>query len=433
MRYLSIIILAMAVYLSAGLYWLRSHPVSPMGDPPLASRSSPYVHALMESVPPSDMDGYRRLMATLNVLGMADESRAVSAYAERRAWTRMLGLPEAPASSVAAAVAAKADGHPPLDALRRDVMAKTLRIAIDETAQAPGYMPQKETMQAVAPGVWSSYYDRQGVRSYEYRLRVLAINISDTPLGRMHIRLALTGNPKQVFDCADGDSGQPAVTPGGASRSLWCALDTSAAAAPAVDPDVMRSLLGEGFTFLPQGTMEFPALGLQMPGAPFPFATLVLRRPSEDASGYDDGRQATAAILAQGCRALDTCGARWFPVKTFRAVLASWYIAVLVVAILAGMARSPLALIGAGLILLASFHFLPASSLLQRGMIDVTSLADLPFCLVAGVALAVMAWRLPVGTGRAFAVAAVTSASAIGLGFLALVALVIYALTHYAG
>lgn len=119
MRYLSIIILTMTIYLAAGQFWLRDRLFSPLGEAPAATHDSTLVHDLMREPAPNDVEGYRRVMATFHPLRMENESGRTAAYAERRARIHLLGMTEPPAASMEAAVKNADSGTPSLDVLRQ--------------------------------------------------------------------------------------------------------------------------------------------------------------------------------------------------------------------------------------------------------------------------------------------------------------------------
>jgi hypothetical protein len=434
MRYLSIIILAMTIYLAANQLWLQGRPFSPMGEAPAATHDSALVNNLMREPAPDDVEGYRRVMATFQALRMENESRRTAGYAERRAWVHLLGMTEPPAANVEAAVRNAGNGTPSLEVLRQRVLAKSLGVTVDTQASPPGYMPDKDTMAQVAPGLWSSYLDRGSSKLYEYRLHVRVTNTGATPVRRVHLQLALGDDPSQVMDCADADFYNPPVTEGGAERFLWCKFDTSnVSKPPAVAPDDMRRLLEQGLSVVPESSIEFPALGLQIPDQQFGPETVVLRNAPDAPNIYDDIRGAQTHIEAQGCRARNMCGENAFPVRLVRIVTLAWYIAAIALLVLTLVANRPGELVAVLLVFVATWRVVPVSFLWDRGAFKDPSLIYAICYLVAGTAYAVAAWRLPLANMRAFAVTMTTSLSVLALGFLALLALIAYGLTHFAG
>lgn len=434
MRYLSIIILTMTIYLAVGQFWLQGRPFSPLGEAPVATHDSTLVHGLMREPAPDDVEGYRRVMATFQALGMENESSRTAAYAERRAWIHLLGMTEPPAANVEAAVKNAGSGIPSLDVLRQRLLAKSLSVAVDTQASPPDYMPEKETMMQVAPGLWGSYLDRGSSKLYEYRMHVRVTNTGATPIRRIHLQLAIGDDPNQVLDCADADFYHPPVTESGAERFLWCKFDTSNVnKPPAVAPDDMRRLLEQELSVLPESSIEFPALGLQIPDQRFGPETVVLRNAPNVPTVYDDIRGTRTHIEAQGCSARNMCGEGVFPVRLVRIVTLAWYIATIALLVLTLVARRPLALVAVLLVLVVTLRLVPVSFLWDRGAFkDPSSIYAICY-LVAGTIFATVAWRLPLTNARTFAVATATSLSVIALGVLVLLALIVYGLTHFAG
>jgi len=431
MRYLSIIILAMTIYLAANQFWLQGRPFSPMGQAPVATADSALVHDLLREPAPDDVEGYRRVMATLQALRMENESSRMAAYAERRAWVHLLGMTEPPATNVEAAVRNAGSGTPSLNVLRQRVLAKSLGVTVDAQASPPDYMPEKDTMAQVAPGLWSSYLDRGGSKLYEYRLHVRVTNTGATPVRRVHLQLVVGDDASQVLDCADADFYNPPVTESGAERLLWCKFDSSNVnKPPAVAPDDMRRLLEQGLSVLPESSIEFPALGLQIPDQQFGPATVVLRNAP---NAPDDIRGAGAHIEAQGCGSRGMCGEGVFPVRLVRIVTLAWYISAIALLVLSLVARRPQALVAVLLALALTLRLVPISFLWLRGAFtDPSSMYAIRY-LAAGTTFAVTAWRLPLSNIRALAVTTATSLAVVVVGFLALLALIVYGLTHFAG
>jgi hypothetical protein len=434
MRYLSIIILTMTIYLAAGQFWLQGRPFSPLGETPAATHDSTLVHDLMREPAPDNVEGYRHVMATFQALRMENESSRTAAYAERRAWVHLLGMTEPPAANVEAAVKNAGSGTPSLDVLRQRVLAKSLSVAVDTQASPPGYMPEKDTMMQVAPGLWGSYLDRGGSKLYEYRMHVRVTNTGATPVRRIHLQLAIGDDPSQVLDCADADFYNPPVTESGGERFLWCKFDTSNVnKPPAVAPDDMRRLLEHGFSVLPESSIEFPTLGLQIPDQQFGPETVVLRNAPNVSTVHDDIRGAKTHIEAQGCSARNMCGEGVFPVRLVSIVTLAWYIAAIALLVLTLVAQRPPALVAVLLGLVVTLRLVPISFLWERGAFKDPSSIYATCYLVAGTIFAVVAWRLPLTNARTFAVATATSLSVVALGFLVLLALIVYGLTHFAG
>lgn len=434
MRYLSIIILAMTIYLAASQFWLRGRSFSPLGEAPAATGDSPLVGDLMREPAPDDVAGYRRVMATLQTLHRENESSRMAAYAERRSWIHLLGMTEAPAINVEGAIKNAGAGTPSLEVLRQRVLTKSLSVAVDTQAPPPGYMPDKNTMAQVAPGLWSSYFDRGGSKLYEYRMHVRVTNTGAVPIRRVHLKLAMGDDSSQQMDCADEDYYHPPVTASGAERFLWCKYDTSNVNdPPAVAPDDMRRLLAHGLSVMPESSIEFPTLGVQLPDQRFGPQTVVLRNAPDAPNAYDDIRASQAHVEAQGCRARNMCGEGAFPVRLIRMVTLAWYIAAIVLLVLTLVARRPVALIVVLLTLILTLHFVPTAFLWSMSAFGGASSTFAICYLVAGTVFAATAWRLPLTNSRAFGVATATSLSVVALGFLVLLALIFYGLTHFGG
>ena len=97
------------------------------------------------------------------------------------------------------------------------------------------------------------------------------------------------------------------------------------------------------------------------------------------------------------------------------------------------VARRPLALVVVLLTLVLTLHFVPVLFLWSRGAFSGASSTFAICYLVAGTIFAGTAWHLALNNRRVFRVAMATSLSVVALGFLVLLALIFYGLSHYAG
>jgi len=250
----------------------------------------------------------------------------------------------------------------------------------------------------------------------------------------MHLQLTLGDDPTQTFECNEPDYYSPPITPAGGSRSFWCEFDAPASSPQAVDPDTARRLLGQGMVVLANSALTFPELGLELVDRAYDASGSIVMHDLPGQLKIDQQvRLAHEQIEAQSCRARHTCGAAAFRPNLIRNATLAWCIAALALIVLSIKARRSMAALVVFVILWTALALTGAPLMPGDSRIDNPTSLHAVYYLIAGALFASVGWRLPLSNTRALVTASATALIAIALGFVLFIALVVYALSHYAG
>jgi len=276
MRVVAVAIVALAIYFAASLLWpAHDRSVVQGAVPPReAAHGGTYARDLLARAAPRDADAYAAAVTQLAALGEDDASAALGAWMESHVWRRLLGQADAVPAIVADAIAAGRGVAPALADLRAQVLAKSLRLEVDETADAASAAaahdermpPDAVAPAAVAPGLWSH---RRPRGDYEMRLALRVTNTAGTPIGPFRLVVAWNGHDDQRLACERRAAGTAAIAPGGAA-TVWCRdLGGDGRQLPVSDPARWRgdgSAPNRPVAIASGSTLDFPELDVRIPG-----------------------------------------------------------------------------------------------------------------------------------------------------------------------
>ncbi|MGN6520202.1 MAG: hypothetical protein ACTHK2_12335 [Dokdonella sp.] len=184
MRIIALLLLGLALYFAAGLFWPARYEGARYVPP--AAPDSPALRALRARPLPIDDAARDDAFVELAALQQNDDATAYARWMQARAWRAFLGRPEPALAHVGAAIDAGRDGEAELAALRADVLAAIVAVRI-ETALAPALldlyvagedMSRGRVLTVVAPGLWSIDIGR----FHAYRVAVKVRNLSRAPI-----------------------------------------------------------------------------------------------------------------------------------------------------------------------------------------------------------------------------------------------------------
>lgn len=336
MRFVVAAIVALAVYFAASLLW-PAHDLSVASGPAqlrAVQRShGPYERDLLARPAPRDADAYAEAATQLSALGLDEASAALAAWMESHVWRRLLGQPDAVPATIADAIEAGRGGGAALADLRAQVLAKSLRLDIDEAADAAtapwgGRAASGDAAPvAEAPGLWSR---KRAIGGYEMYLALRATNAAGTPIGPFRLVVAWNGNDGQRLVCEHRDAGAAAIAPGG-SVAVWCRdLGGDGRQLPVSNPAGWR---GDGRApntlraAAKDSTLDFPDLDVRIPG--FDRSTFFLRDLRAASV------QAQDAVRRLGCAQLGNCLRSPFKPQAMNAALLAWAVLMVVLVVLA--------------------------------------------------------------------------------------------------
>lgn len=336
MRLVVAAIIVLAVYFAASLLW-PAHDLSVASGPAqlrAAQRShGPYERDLLARPAPRDADAYAEAATQLSALGLDEASTALAAWMESHVWRRLLGQPDAVPATIADAIEAGRGGEAALADLRAQVLAKSLQLDIDETADAATApwsgraAPGSAAPVAEAPGLWSR---KRAAGGYEMHLALRATNAAGTPIGPFRLVVAWNGNDGQRLACEHRDAGAAAMAPG-ASVAVWCRdLGGDGRQLPVSNPAGWR---GDGRApntlraVAKDSTLDFPDLDVRIPG--FDRSAFFLRDLRAASA------QAQDAVRQLGCAQLGNCLRSPFKPQAMNAALLAWAVLMVVLVVLA--------------------------------------------------------------------------------------------------
>jgi hypothetical protein len=457
MRVVAVAIVALAIYFAASLLWPAHDRSVVQGAVPQreAAHGGTYARDLLARAAPRDADAYAAAVTQLAALGEDDASAALGAWMESHVWRRLLGQADAVPATVADAIAAGRGVAPALADLRAQVLAKSLRLEVDETADAASAAaahdermpPDAVAPAAVAPGLWSH---RRPRGDYEMRLALRVTNTAGTPIGPFRLVVAWNGHDDQRLACERRAAGTAAIAPDGAATA-WCRdLGGDGRQLPVSDPARWRgdgSAPNRPVAIASGSTLDFPELDVRIPG--FDQHTFFLR----DLRGAS--MQAQGEVRRLGCAQLGDCLRAPFKPQAIDVALLAWAVSMvfLVVAAFSYRRHRAFALV---LALFSCWIALGRTTLAWRGDAYFSSSAGgASLWLLLGAAAAFLAWslRAPVAD-RALAPAMpgasgpppprVGTATIVGRALLAIVAIgvifaalafgaILYGLSHWRG
>ena len=184
MRIVTFLLLGLALYFTAGLFWPARYD-GPRYVPPAAA-DSPAVRALRARAVPDDDEARGALLVELSALQQFEDARAWARWMQARAWRAFLGRDEPAAANVGAVLDTARDATAELAALRADVLAKVVSVRV-ENALEPALLDRYESVEdlsngrvlnAVTPGLWSIDIDRY----HDFRAAVNVRNLASAPI-----------------------------------------------------------------------------------------------------------------------------------------------------------------------------------------------------------------------------------------------------------
>jgi len=402
MRIVSALLLGLALYFVAGLWWPARYE-GPRYVPPAAA-DSPALRALRARPLPVDEEARAAPFVELSALQQSADATAYARWMQARAWRAFLGRAEPALADVGAAIEAGRGGEAELAALRAEVLARIVSVRVDtdvapallEVFAAGEDMSRGRELNAIVPGLWSIDIDRY----HDYRVAVKVRNLAAAPIGATPLaplRLVMSWDGERDKSLRCEPRGGVRLEPG-MEVALWCVSMADLGWKTAAEPiEWMRSGAGTDDHRLElvaeASSLAIPALELA-----------VLRGGNEYRTSELDHLAELARHRAgeRGCFERGTCTREMFDeTGHWRATLA-WALAALGVCVTAAtLGRS--VVIAVLLALFTTFNAGARALVAAAGDAHPFPLLRSASWIVACVGLAVLAWslRAPLSDWRA--------------------------------